>query len=158
MKLRAAKKRVADVADGALDAALLVAARDRHRARFIAIMPGKAEQGRMEADRIAAPFQHRALEIVVEQDTRDAVPRGRTRRRGRAGSSPSGRPRKKRRKIWREWLSTMTNAISGRRARPISRWPKCPQSTCACSPGRQRSRRYASACGRGRWQAIRWRK
>ena len=49
--------------------------------------------------------------------------------------------RKKRRKIWREKLSTMTNAINGRRARPIARCPKCPQSTCACSPGSVRRRR-----------------
>ena len=31
---------------------------------------------------------------------------------------------KKRRKIMREWLSTITKAINGRRARPICRWPK----------------------------------
>ena len=74
--MRAAKNDIADVSDGALDAALLVAARDRHGARFVAIVPGEAEQGRMEADRVAAPFQHRALEIVVQQDTRNALPRG----------------------------------------------------------------------------------
>ena len=28
----------------------------------------------MEADRVAAPLQHRALEVVIEQDTRDAAP------------------------------------------------------------------------------------
>jgi hypothetical protein len=32
--------------------------------------------------------------------------------------------RQKRRKICREWLNTITNAISGRRARPISMYPK----------------------------------
>src|SRR5580700_9758745 len=32
----------------------------------------------------------------------------------------------------------MTNAINGRRARPMVRCPKCPQSTCACSPNRKR--------------------
>src|SRR5437588_12201610 len=42
----------------------------------------------------------------------------------------------------------MTKASKGRRARPIMRWPKCPQSTCPCSPGRLRRRRYASAAGR----------
>ena len=60
------KEAIAYVSDGALDATLLIAARDRHGARFIAIMPGKAQQGRMEADRIAAPFQHHAFEIVVQ--------------------------------------------------------------------------------------------
>ena len=30
----------------------------------------------MEADRVALPFQHHALQIVVEQDTRNTIPRG----------------------------------------------------------------------------------
>ena len=30
----------------------------------------------MEADCVALPFQHRALQIVVEQDTRNTIPRG----------------------------------------------------------------------------------
>ena len=72
----AGKEAVADVADGALDATLLIAARDRYGARLIAIMPGKAQQGRMESDRIATPVQHHALEIVVQQDMGDTVPRG----------------------------------------------------------------------------------
>jgi hypothetical protein len=60
----------------------------RYWAWFVTIVSGKAQQGRMEAARIAAPFQHGALEIVVEQDTRHAAPGGRTRRHGHAGSSP----------------------------------------------------------------------
>src|SRR5271166_1095618 len=42
----------------------------------------------------------------------------------------------------------MTNAISGRRARPISRWPKWTQSTCSCSPNRKRPvmRRKLPSC------------
>ena len=75
MKLRAAKNAVSDVSDGALDAALLVAASDRDRAGFVAIVPGKAQQRGMEADRVAAPLQHGALEIVIEQDTRNAAAR-----------------------------------------------------------------------------------
>ena len=67
---------VAHVADGALDAALLVAAGDRHRTRLVAVVPGEGEQRRMEADRVAAPFQHRTLEIVVEQNARHATPGG----------------------------------------------------------------------------------
>src|SRR6202162_1846982 len=39
----------------------------------------------------------------------------------------------------------MTKAIRGRRARPIARWPKWPQSTWACSPGRLRKGKNASA-------------
>ena len=30
----------------------------------------------MEADRVATPFQHRALEIVIKQNTRNAAPGG----------------------------------------------------------------------------------
>ena len=70
------EERRAHVADGALDAALLVAARHRDRTRFVAIVPGKVQQRGMEADRVAAPFQHRALEIVVEQNARHAAPGG----------------------------------------------------------------------------------
>jgi len=39
-------------------------------------VPGEAQQGRMEADRVTASFQHRTFEVVVEQDTRNATPRG----------------------------------------------------------------------------------
>src|SRR4029453_2293312 len=42
------KEGIAHVADRALDAALLVAAGDRYGAGFIAIMPGKGQQGWME--------------------------------------------------------------------------------------------------------------
>ena len=37
-------------------------------------MSGERDQGRMKADGIALALQHRALEIVVEQDTRTSVP------------------------------------------------------------------------------------
>jgi len=70
------EERVADIADGTLDAAFLVAARHRHRARLIAAVPGKAQQGGMEADRVAAPFQRRALEGVMQQGARNPAPRG----------------------------------------------------------------------------------
>ena len=70
------EERAAHVADRAFDAALLIAAGHRDGARLEAILPGEGEQGRMKADRIAAPFQHRTLEIVVEQHTRGATPGG----------------------------------------------------------------------------------
>ena len=47
------KEALANEADRALDAPLLVAARHRHRARLEAIAGGELEQRRMEADRIA---------------------------------------------------------------------------------------------------------
>ena len=67
---------VADVANGAFDAAFLVAPRDRHGPGLVAVVPGEAEQGGMEADRVAAPLEHGALEIVVEQHAGDAAPGG----------------------------------------------------------------------------------
>ena len=39
-------------------------------------MPGELEQGRVEADRVAIPLQHRTAQIVVQNDPRDAVPCG----------------------------------------------------------------------------------
>ncbi len=55
-------------------AAFFVAASDRHWARFKTIVSGEAQQGGIEADRIAASFQNRTLEIIVEQDTRNTLP------------------------------------------------------------------------------------
>ena len=40
-----------------------IAARNRPRAQFVAIMPGKARRGRMEVDRIATPAQHRERRV-----------------------------------------------------------------------------------------------
>ena len=65
---------LAHVADRALDAPLLVAARHRHRARLEAVVAGEREQGRVEADRVAATLEHRALQIVVEGDARHRAP------------------------------------------------------------------------------------
>jgi hypothetical protein len=53
-------------ADGAFDAAHLVAAGDRHRSGFEVVVDRKRQQGGMEADGIATPFQHRAFKIIVE--------------------------------------------------------------------------------------------
>ena len=43
---------------------------------LVAVMSGKIQQCGMEADRLATAFQHRTLQIVVQQDTRDTIPRG----------------------------------------------------------------------------------
>src|SRR5271165_4312804 len=53
-----------------------VAAGDPDRARLVAIVSGEAQQGGMEADRRAVPFQHGAFEIVIKEDTRNAMPCG----------------------------------------------------------------------------------
>jgi hypothetical protein len=73
------EERVPDKPYGSFHAAFFVAACDRYGTRLVTIIAGKPQQGGMEADRIAASFQHGALEIIVEQDTRHATP-GRERR------------------------------------------------------------------------------
>ena len=65
---------VAHIADGALDAALLVAASHRHGAGFVTIISGELDQGGMEPDGVAVAFQHRAFEIVVQKDSGKSVP------------------------------------------------------------------------------------
>jgi hypothetical protein len=67
---------VADVADGALHAALLVTARHRHWARLEAVVAGQCQQAWVEADRVALALEHRALEVVVQDHTAAAVERG----------------------------------------------------------------------------------
>ena len=64
-KLAGGEKGLAHITNGPFDAALFVAASDRHGTRFVTILSGEAEQSGMETDRVATPFQHRALEIVV---------------------------------------------------------------------------------------------
>lgn len=53
-------------ADGALHASLLVAPSDRDWTGLEAIPRSQFQQGGMEADRIATPFQHCALEVVIQ--------------------------------------------------------------------------------------------
>ena len=64
------------VSYGALDAALLVAPRHGHRTGFVTIVPGEGDQRWMEMDRVATPFQHCTLQVVVQQDAWNATPRG----------------------------------------------------------------------------------
>ena len=89
--VRAGEERPADVLDRPLDPPLLVAAGDGDRPRLEAVVGGELEQRRMEADGVAAPLEHRALEVVVEQDPRTRRRGERRRRRGRAGNSPCAR-------------------------------------------------------------------
>jgi hypothetical protein len=65
-ELSGRKEIIAHIADGALDAALLIAASHRHRTRVVTIMSGERDQGGMKADGIAVALQHGALEIVIE--------------------------------------------------------------------------------------------
>ena len=72
--------------------------------------------------------------------------------------------RKKRRKIIRQWLSTMTKAINGRRARPTAKWPKwphyaeCPGMPSMCPRARALGRwpRAGSTAARHSLQAYRF--
>jgi hypothetical protein len=63
---------VADVADSALDSPLLVAASDGDGAGLEAVVRRHLEQRGMEPNRIAVTLEHGALEIVVEQNARNA--------------------------------------------------------------------------------------
>jgi hypothetical protein len=95
----------------------------------------------VEADRISLALQHRALQVVVEQHPGHPAPgcEGRLMSAQKVGCLRASR--KKRRKILREKLGTMTNAIGVRSAFPIVSFPKWPQSTWLCSPGRVFRRR-----------------
>ncbi|XXS87411.1 hypothetical protein WMF17_30705 [Sorangium sp. So ce362] len=55
---------LADVADGALDAALLVAAGDGHGARLEAVMRRQSQQRGVELDRVAVALDDGALEVA----------------------------------------------------------------------------------------------
>ena len=70
------KEAVADITDGALDSALLIAARDGDGARLEAVVSGELEQRGVKADGIALALEHDALEIVVEEDPWQPVPGG----------------------------------------------------------------------------------
>jgi hypothetical protein len=70
------EERRTDVADASFDATFLVAARDRDGTGFVAVVPGKVQQRGMEADRVAAPFQHGALEVVIQENARHPTPGG----------------------------------------------------------------------------------
>ncbi len=76
MESAGGKEGVANIADCPFDPPLLVTPTEGHRARLEAVVPGKGEQSRVKADRIALTFQHGAFEIVIEQDTRTTLPGG----------------------------------------------------------------------------------
>jgi hypothetical protein len=74
-------------------------------------------------------------------------------------SNASAWPRRKVSRVWssvnrayiaRDHDSTSTKHDSDRVAAPTWILPKCPQSTCACSPGKVDSLRNASALAAGR--------
>ncbi len=64
---------VTHVANGALDAPFLVAARGGDGSRRKAVMRSELEEPRMEADGVALALENGALEIVVEEDARRAA-------------------------------------------------------------------------------------
>ena len=72
--LAAGKEIVADIADGALDAALLVAAGDGDRSRIEPVVAGEGEQRGVEADGVGVALQDGAFQIVVEQNPGHPIP------------------------------------------------------------------------------------
>ena len=62
------KEAVANEADRALDAPLLVAAGDRHRPRLEPVPRGELEQRRVKTDGITGALQHGAAQVIVETD------------------------------------------------------------------------------------------
>lgn len=69
------KKVVANIANGAFDAALFVATGDGDRTWIEPIVAGKGEQRGVEADGVTVPLQDGAFQIVVEQNPGYAIPR-----------------------------------------------------------------------------------
>jgi hypothetical protein len=67
---------IAGVPDRALDAAFLVASCDRDRPGLEVVMRGELKEGRVKMNRVADALEDSALEIVVEQDTRDPAEEG----------------------------------------------------------------------------------
>jgi hypothetical protein len=68
------KEVVADITNGALDAALLVAPGNGDWTGIVTTMGGKGEQSGVEADGLAMTLKHSALQIVVEHDLRNPAP------------------------------------------------------------------------------------
>ena len=60
---------VAYIANGSLDAPLLISSSHRHRPGLEAVVTGELQQRGMKADGIALAFEHGALQIIVEQDS-----------------------------------------------------------------------------------------
>jgi hypothetical protein len=67
-----------------------------------------------------------------QQDARQSVP-GLERRDMPAQKALHARVEEELQNTCRDQDRTSTKAMSGRRARPICKWPKCPQSTCPIS-------------------------
>ncbi len=67
---------VARVANGPLDTPLLVATRGRDGARLEAVVARELEQGGVKANGVAGPLEDGTLEVVVEQNARNAAEEG----------------------------------------------------------------------------------
>jgi len=112
----------------------------------------------METDRVAASFQHGAFQIVVEQNTRHAVP---SRERADVAAQETLHPGVE--KEAQKDLARVTehhDECHQRTARTadlqVAEVP--PVHLCLFTRQAARRRRYASAGRRGRCSATRWRK
>src|ERR1017187_1916757 len=75
-ELAGSKKSVAYKTNGAFHAPFFVTARERHRARLEPIVGGQLQERRMEADRLGAPLQYCAPQVVVKDDPGHRTPGG----------------------------------------------------------------------------------
>ena len=74
LEATAGEEGIADVTDGTLDAPLLVSPGNRHRPWLKAIVTGQCQERRVEANDRTLAFQYRALQIVIQRDSRTAAP------------------------------------------------------------------------------------
>ena len=75
-KVAAGPEGIADVANGAFDAAFLIACADLARARLKVIVAAAGEDAWMKANVTAATFEHDAAEVVVKDRARLAAEEG----------------------------------------------------------------------------------
>ena len=149
---------VACESNRALDSTLLISARHRHRAGLEAVVGSQLQQPGVEMDRIARALEHRAAKIVVEQDPGHGIEPGE-----RLDMSVDEVAHRRAQIEAQEQMARVGQHHHEGHQRTHARaprvsLPKWAQSTCPCSPGSVRSRRYASAAGRGRSRATRARK
>ena len=125
---------VANIADGAFHAPLLVAAGDRDRPGQEQVVAGEGEELRVEPDGVAVALRHDALEIVVPEPraARPAMPR--RRRRGRAGSCSC---RRRGRSAGRPAASSSAPSRSPSGGAPRGRSSRCRSGPSRPGPARR---------------------
>ena len=148
------EERVAEVADLALDLALLIPARRRTGPRREIIMSRQFEQARVKPDRGALTFEHRTFQIVVDQGPRGSAEdlKGLDMATQKTLEGlVQGEVREERARVQR----TITKPDRARVPWPIRIDPNAPQSICASSAGSTTRRRYRATWTWGRSRRTR---